>query len=109
MESYSCRKLRSIAIRVVHGQLHNHRSFIIHIFCTRHADAERQAVETAAPGPPKAKALKEVARRVERELEAAFKAAGCTDTLRFDPKLKETGMLDLKSTAYQPDSAVPKN
>ena len=70
-------------------------------------DAERQAVDTAAPGPPKAKAMKEVARRVERELEAAFKAAGCTEPLRFDPKLKETGMLDLKSTAYQPDKSVP--
>lgn len=70
-------------------------------------DEERAAVEAAAPGPPKAKAMKEAARRVERELEAQFKARQCTDVLRFDPKLKETGLLDLKSTANVPDTSVP--
>eukprot|EP00270_Netrium_digitus_P016486 TRINITY_DN5922_c0_g1_i1.p1 TRINITY_DN5922_c0_g1~~TRINITY_DN5922_c0_g1_i1.p1 ORF type:complete len:305 (-),score=75.71 TRINITY_DN5922_c0_g1_i1:101-1015(-) len=72
-------------------------------------DEERAAVEAAAPGPAKGKALKMVARRLERELEDAFKEAGCTDVLRFDPKLKEEGLLDLKSTAYanKPDSSVP--
>ncbi|GJP39350.1 hypothetical protein CLOM_g23729 [Closterium sp. NIES-68] len=71
-------------------------------------EEERKSVEYAAPGPPKAKALKEVARRVERELEAAFKARNCKEVLRFDPKLKEDGLLDLKSTAARaPDTAVP--
>ncbi|CAI7922511.1 unnamed protein product, partial [Closterium sp. NIES-54] len=69
---------------------------------------EKKSVDYAAPGPPKAKALKEVARRVERELEAAFKARNCKEVLRFDPKLKEDGLLDLKSTAARaPDTAVP--
>lgn len=71
------------------------------------ADAERAAVEEAAPGPPTAKALKEVARRVEKELEAEFKARNCTEVLRFDPKLKESCLLDLKSIAYSPDTSVP--
>ncbi|CAI5529927.1 unnamed protein product [Closterium sp. Naga37s-1] len=71
-------------------------------------EEEKKSVDYAAPGPPKAKALKEVARRVERELEAAFKARNCKEVLRFDPKLKEDGLLDLKSTAARaPDTAVP--
>eukprot|EP00475_Leptophrys_vorax_P009201 TRINITY_DN16078_c0_g1_i1.p1 TRINITY_DN16078_c0_g1~~TRINITY_DN16078_c0_g1_i1.p1 ORF type:complete len:307 (-),score=0.66 TRINITY_DN16078_c0_g1_i1:30-926(-) len=71
-------------------------------------EEEKTAVAQAAPGPPKAKALKQVARRVERELEAAFQARQCTEVLRFDPKLKEEALLDLKSTqARAPDTAVP--
>eukprot|EP00897_Mesotaenium_endlicherianum_P010754 jgi/Mesen1/9707/ME000069S09118 len=60
-------------------------------------EEERQRVEEAAPGPPTAKAYKMVARRVEAELEEGFKARRCTETLRFDPKLKEQALLDLKS------------
>lgn len=70
-------------------------------------EEERTRVEEAAPGPPKFKALKEVARRVERELVAGFQARNCTENLRFDPKLKEQGLLDLKGTAAAPDTSVP--
>lgn len=70
-------------------------------------DAEKAAVEEAAPGPPTAKALKQVARRVEAELKASFAARNSTENLRFDPKLKEKGMLDVKNPAPPPDTKVP--
>jgi len=73
------------------------------------ADEEKRLVEEAAPGPPTAKALKEVARRIERELEKVFKQRQCSDVLRFDPKLKDRCLLDLKGIAVQPDTSVPNS
>ena len=70
-------------------------------------DDEKASVEEAAPGPPTAKALKQVARRVEAELKASYAARKSTESLRFDPKLKEKGMLDVKNPAPPPDSKVP--
>jgi hypothetical protein len=43
------------------------------------------------------KILKNVARRVEAEILAVLKARGVKADLRFNPKLKEEGLLDLKS------------
>lgn len=71
------------------------------------ADAEKVLLEEAAPGPPKAKVLKNVARRIEKDLEAIFKQRQIKDVLRFDPKLKDRGLLDLKGVAVQPDTSVP--
>ncbi|GAQ89125.1 hypothetical protein KFL_004890080 [Klebsormidium nitens] len=71
-------------------------------------DDEKAAVEEAAPGPPTAKALKQVARRVEAELKASYAARQSTESLRFDPKLKEKGMLDVKNPAPPPDTKVPE-
>lgn len=42
------------------------------------------------------KVLKNVARRVEAEILAALKARGCQEEIRFNPKLKDSGLLDLK-------------
>ena len=42
------------------------------------------------------KALKKIARRVEGELLPVLEARGLKEKLRFNPKLKETGLLDLK-------------
>jgi hypothetical protein len=42
------------------------------------------------------KILKNVARRVEAEILAVLKERGVQADLRFNPKLKETGLLDLK-------------
>jgi len=65
-------------------------------------------VEEAAPGPPKAKALKEVARRVgRRSLEAEFKRGIAARCCGSTPSLKESCLLDLKSVAHVPDTAVP--
>jgi hypothetical protein len=44
----------------------------------------------------KIKFLKQVARRVESELEERLKVRGSTMEMRFNPKLKEQGLLDLK-------------
>lgn len=71
------------------------------------ADEEKLLHEEAAPGPPKAKVLKNVARRIEKDLEGIFKQRNCTDVLRFDPKLKDRCLLDLKGVAVKPDTSVP--
>lgn len=42
------------------------------------------------------KLLKKVARRVETEIQATLKERGVQMDLRFNPKLKEEGLLDLK-------------
>jgi hypothetical protein len=42
------------------------------------------------------KLLKQVARRVEAEIQASLKGRGIQETIRFQPKLKEQGLLDLK-------------
>ncbi|MCU0545711.1 MAG: GIY-YIG nuclease family protein [Oscillatoriaceae cyanobacterium Prado104] len=44
----------------------------------------------------KDKLLKNVARRVENEIFAQLKARGVTEEIRFNPKLKTSGLLDLK-------------
>lgn len=59
---------------------------------------EIQKHEDAGPGPPKAKVLKNVARRIEAQLEECYRERNCKERLRFDPKLKEKGLLDLKNT-----------
>ncbi|KAH9551169.1 hypothetical protein CY35_09G001100 [Sphagnum magellanicum] len=60
-------------------------------------EEEKILYEDAATGPPKAKVLKNVARRIEKDLEALFKERNCSDKLRFDPKLKDKCLLDLKT------------
>lgn len=42
------------------------------------------------------KILKTVARRVESEIFAALKSRGFPEEIRFNPKLKDSGLLDLK-------------
>jgi len=44
----------------------------------------------------KSKVLKNVARRIEEEILAVLKARGVNTQIRFNPKLKEAGFLDLK-------------
>jgi hypothetical protein len=43
-----------------------------------------------------AKQLKKVARRVEADIIASLEARGVRMELRFNPKIKENGLLDLK-------------
>lgn len=42
------------------------------------------------------KLLKKIARRVETEIQAQLKNRGVEEEIRFNPKLKEQGLLDLK-------------
>ena len=42
------------------------------------------------------KILKNIARRIEAEILAQLKARGVQTEIRFNPKLKEEGLLDLK-------------
>ena len=56
---------------------------------------EESAVFEASDDPGKVKTLKKVARRVEEEVLAKLEARGIKMPIRFDPKLKEKGLLNL--------------
>ena len=57
--------------------------------------AEQTAYESSDE-PGKIKALKQVARRVEAEVMQELEARGVKLPIRFDPKAKEEGLLNLK-------------
>ncbi|MCU0567527.1 MAG: GIY-YIG nuclease family protein [Oculatellaceae cyanobacterium Prado106] len=57
---------------------------------------EEQTAYAATDEMGQIKLLKQVARRVEAEVFAALQARGVTTAIRFDPKLKEEGLLNLK-------------
>jgi hypothetical protein len=58
--------------------------------------AEHLAYETAVDEFSQSKVLKQVARRVEAELLGHLGDRGVQEELRFNPKMKEEGLLDLK-------------
>ena len=62
---------------------------------TRMTPAEQTAYESSDE-PGKIKALKQVARRVEAEVMQELEARGVKLPIRFDPKAKEEGLLNLK-------------
>lgn len=57
---------------------------------------EQAAYAAAIDEGAQAKILKQVARRVESEILETLKTRGVQVEIRFNPKLKETGLLDLK-------------
>lgn len=57
---------------------------------------EQTAYQTAADELSQIKILKQVARRVEAELMEILSDRGVQEELRFNPKMKEEGLLDLK-------------
>jgi hypothetical protein len=57
---------------------------------------EEKATFAASDDLGKIKTLKQVARRVEEEVLATLAARGVKMQIRFDPKLKEEGLLNLK-------------
>lgn len=60
-------------------------------------EAEKQDYEKADGDElSQIKVLKQVARRVETEILSILEQRGVKEQLRFNPKLKETGLLDLK-------------
>ncbi|MGC9505109.1 GIY-YIG nuclease family protein [Baaleninema sp.] len=62
----------------------------------RLTEEERQEIDNAADELAKTKRLKKAARRLEEEVLAELSARGVAESLRFNPKLKENGLLDLK-------------
>lgn len=58
--------------------------------------ATEQAAYAATDEMGKIKTLKQVARRVEAEVLAGLESRGVKMAVRFDPKLKEEGLLNLK-------------
>eukprot|EP00271_Cylindrocystis_brebissonii_P004960 TRINITY_DN16924_c0_g1_i1.p1 TRINITY_DN16924_c0_g1~~TRINITY_DN16924_c0_g1_i1.p1 ORF type:complete len:303 (-),score=67.36 TRINITY_DN16924_c0_g1_i1:562-1470(-) len=69
--------------------------------------ADEQAALAAASPAEIPKILKNAARRIEKDIEAGFRERKCTETMRFDPKLKEQGLLDLKNVQPSPAAAPP--
>lgn len=60
-------------------------------------DEEKKNYEKAAGDElAESKILKNVARRVEAEILEILKSRGCQEEIRFNPKLKDNGLLDLK-------------
>ncbi|MBD2081267.1 GIY-YIG nuclease family protein [Leptolyngbya sp. FACHB-17] len=59
-------------------------------------DEERSTYESALDEFTQGKALKNVARRIEAGIMAQLKARNVQTEIRFNPKLKEEGLLDLK-------------
>jgi len=57
---------------------------------------EEEATYQASDELGKMKTLKRVARRIEAEVLATLVERGVQMQLRFDPKLKEAGLLNLK-------------
>jgi len=57
---------------------------------------EKVKLETALDEFTQEKVLKNVARRVESEILEILKSRGVTEEIRFNPKLKSQGLLDLK-------------
>lgn len=57
---------------------------------------ERENYEKLAEEIAKEKVLKNAARRVETEILSELQARGVTEEIRFNPKLKSNGLLDLK-------------
>lgn len=61
------------------------------------SDEEKANYEKAAGEElAQSKVLKNVARRVETEILGKLKNRNCQEEIRFNPKLKENGLLDLK-------------
>jgi hypothetical protein len=58
--------------------------------------ADEQTSYAAGDGLTQIKLLKQAARRVEEQLLTALEARGVQMQIRFNPKLKEGGLLDLK-------------
>lgn len=58
--------------------------------------SEEQATYAASDDLGRTKTLKQVARRVEAEVMAALERRGFKMAIRFDPKSKEEGLLNLK-------------
>jgi hypothetical protein len=63
---------------------------------SRMTEVEHDTYAAAIDELAQTKVLKSVARRVEAEILAGLAARGVNVEMRFNPKLKETGLLDLK-------------
>lgn len=58
---------------------------------------EQEALDNCVLEADASKVLKKVCRRVEREVEAVLKARGSKEPMKWAPKLKEKGLLDVAS------------
>ncbi|CAM9786023.1 unnamed protein product [Discosporangium mesarthrocarpum] len=70
-------------------------------------DADKERVESYRCKGREHLGLKEVARRFQHEKEEILNKRGVTESLRFDPRLKSKGLLDIETGSKGPDMAVP--
>lgn len=66
------------------------------IDCRNLANAAEKEAYQNSDESERIKLLKQIARRIETEIKERLKARGVTEEMRFNPKLKEKGLLDLK-------------
>ena len=57
---------------------------------------EQESLDNAAGDLERTKRLKSIARRVEADINAQLASRGLVDSIRFDPKMKEQGLLNVK-------------
>lgn len=57
---------------------------------------EKEALDSTTNELEQSKLLKKIARRVEAEILAVLNTCGLEEDIRFDPKLKEQGLLNVK-------------
>jgi len=69
---------------------------------TRWTAEEEKEISELPEGPQKKKALKVLARRFEADIKAELEGRGIKEQFRFDPKLKDLGLLDLKNMDAAP-------
>lgn len=60
------------------------------------AEEKKNYEKVAGEELAQSKVLKNIARRVEAEILETLKSRGCQEEIRFNPKLKDSGLLDLK-------------
>lgn len=91
--------MRLYVFRKSSGHIKNRR--------TTHTHAPKHSAEDAkVKQKSEENTMKKIARRFEAAKVAVLEERGVTESLRFDPKLKAKGLLDLYMDK-QPDSAVP--
>lgn len=67
------------------------------IDATAHATPDEQDRLANTPdGLERSKILKSIARRIEADIKAQLEQRGLTDSIRFDPKMKDKGVLSVK-------------
>lgn len=70
-----------------------------------HTDEEKHLVANMGP-QTEAKVLKNICRRVQAEVEAVLQARNITEKLKFDPKIKAKGLLDVLSNKIDIPDAI---
>jgi hypothetical protein len=82
---------------VPEGNGDRHTTWTQPIDATAHTTPdERELLANTSDDLERSKALKCIARRVEADIKARLETRGLRDSIRFDPKMKDRGLLNVK-------------